>query len=161
MALRSDRTPIVPSVLDRLTAEPHTRTIGSSRPQSLSGLYRALQRDLEFLLNTRREHELIPRSYRESASSVLNFGFPDLLVYCLRLPSDQNRVCREIENAIRIFEPRLTGVTATLSGWDEVKPVLRFRVEAILKVEPAREPVVFDTELRIESGNFILRGRPR
>lgn len=161
MPLRDGRLPVVSSVLDRLTSAPASGTIGSVRPGTLAALSLSIQRDIESLLNTRREETLVPSGYPASAASLLNFGLPDLSVYPLKTASGQNRLRRDIEAALRVFEPRLAGVSVALEGWDEVKPVLRFRVEAVLKVEPSPEPVVFDTEFSLESGQFSLKGRRR
>jgi type VI secretion system protein ImpF len=39
--------------------------------------------------------------------------------------------------------------------------VLRFRIEALLRVEPTPEPVTFDSVLEPVTGNFELKGRDR
>jgi type VI secretion system protein ImpF len=82
-------------------------------------------------------------------------------VYTLKNAADQHRLRHSMEAALRFFEPRLSNVSIALDGWDESRPILRFRVEAVLKVEPAPEPVVFDTEFSLDSGKFSLKGRPR
>jgi type VI secretion system protein ImpF len=161
MPLRDGRMPVVTSVLDRLTAAPASGAIGSIRPGTLAALSLAVQRDLEHLLNTRREEELIPAEYHAASASLLNFGLPDPTFYSLKSPADQQRMRRSIESALQSFEPRLGNVTVTIEGFDEVKPVLHFRVEAVLKIEPAPEPIAFDTEFRLDSGQFALKGHPR
>jgi type VI secretion system protein ImpF len=161
MPLRDGRIPVITSVFDRLTDSPQSGVIGSVRPGTLGSLRQAVLRDLEHLLNTRREEELIPAEYRESAASLLNYGLPDLSVYSLKKAAEQHRLRRSIETALHLFEPRLGNVSVTLEGWDDAKPVLHFRVDAVLRVEPAPEPVVFDTEFSLESGKFTLKGRSR
>jgi len=161
MPLRDGRIPVVTSVLDRLTETPSAGTIGTVRPGTLAALRQAVLRDLEHLLNTRREENLIPEGYRESGASLLNYGLPDLTVYSLKRASEQHRLRRTIEEAVRVFEPRLGNVSVAVEGWDEARPILRFRVEAVLRVEPSPEPVVFDTEFSPESGKFKLKGRLR
>jgi type VI secretion system protein ImpF len=165
MPLRDGRVPVITSVVDRLTDSPRNSpqsgVIGSVRPGTLGGLRHAVLRDLEHLLNTRREDELIPADYHESAASLLNYGLPDLSVYSLKSAAEQHRLRRSMETALRLFEPRLSNVSVAVEGWDAAKPVLRFRVDAVLVVEPAPEPVVFDTEFSLESRRFTLKGRSR
>jgi len=152
---------VVPSVLDRLISTARGVEIGFVQPNSLRALKLALQRDLAALLNTRREDKLVPKGFKASASSLLNFGLPDFSGYSLRTPSDQNRLRRDIEAAIRIFEPRLAGVTVHFLGWDRRDPVLHFRLDGFLKIEPAPEPISFDTALHADRGKFLLKGLGR
>jgi type VI secretion system protein ImpF len=161
MPLRDGRLPVVASVFDRLTAPPPRGAIGSIRPGTLAALRDSVRRDLENLLNVRREESLIPPDYPQAARSLLNYGLPDLSVYSLKSSADQQKLRRSIEAALRSFEPRLTNVSVAIEGWDHSRPVLRFRVEAILRVEPAPEPVVFDTEFWLENSRFTIKGRSR
>lgn len=150
---------LAPSVLDRLISSEYDGKIGSARPDSLEEIMLSIARDLHVLLNTRRGELLIPEGFTEAKTSILNFGLPDFVSYSLKSPSDQERLRRALEQTIRTFEPRLSSVAVVLAGWDDVTPVLRFRVEAVLLLES--EPVVFETSFRADSGKFsILGGRP-
>jgi len=121
-----------------------------------------IARSLESLLNTRRGELLVPPAFREASSSILNFGIPDFTLYNLRHSADQNRLRNEIENAIQTFEPRLRNVLVTVDQWDEVRPVLRFILTATLAVNEAeRQPVLLETELHLESGDFKVAGGAR
>jgi len=53
----------------------------------------------------------------------------------------------QIEQTIRRFEPRLAQVRVVLvdADNDTLESTLRLRIEALLRVEPAPEPIVFDT----------------
>jgi type VI secretion system protein ImpF len=161
MPLRDGRVPVITSVFDRLTAPAASGAIGSVQHGTLASLRNAVLRDLEHLLNTRREAELIPADYRESAASLLNYGLPDITMYSLKSAAEQHRLRRSMEAALRLFEPRLSNISVVVEGWHDARPVLRFRVEADLNVEPAPEPVAFDTEYSLESGKFALKGRSR
>jgi type VI secretion system protein ImpF len=161
MPLRDGRLPVLSSVFDRLTDGPSSGSIGSVRAGTLAALRDAVRSDLERLLNVRREERLVPAGYPESAASLLNYGLPDLSVYSLKNPADQQKLRRAMEAALRTFEPRLSQLSVTIEGWDEARPVLRFRVEAVLRVEPVPEPVTFDTELWLENSRFSIMGRPR
>ena len=154
---------IVPSLLDRLTDhEPtHRDESDPSRSQGLRSLKAALWRDLNALLNTKRREDEIPEQYSETARSLLSYGLPDFTAYSLKSPSDQNRLRRAIESAIRRFEPRLEKVTVSIQLPDETDPMMRFRVDALLQVEPAPEPVTFETVLPPGSSHFLIVGEDR
>jgi type VI secretion system protein ImpF len=154
-----DHPRIVPSVLDRLILPAYDGTIGSLRPDSLEQLRASVARDLRALLNTRREEELIPKEFAEASSSILNFGLPDFLSYALRVPSEQARLRRTLENVIRTFEPRLSNIQVAITGWDDNSTMLRFRVDGVLKVEPVGEPVAYEATLQTDSGKFSVRGQ--
>lgn len=40
----------------------------------------------------------------------------------------------------------------------EHERALRFRIDARLRVEPAPEPVTFDTVLQLHSGEYLVKG---
>ena len=62
-----------------------------------------------------------------------------------------------LEQAIRVFEPRLEDPVVTLEPLDGIERVMRFRIDARLKVEPAPEPVTFDTVLQLGSGQILVQ----
>ncbi len=45
-----------------------------------------------------------------------------------------------------------------LTGAEPLDRTLRFRIEALLRVEPAPEPVAFDSTLEPGAGGFAVRG---
>ncbi len=149
------------SVLDRLVdQEPdQSQEVPAGRLQSVRQLKAALQRDLSALLNTKRGEHDVPGEFTHLAGSVLAFGIPDFTALSLRNPLDQDRVRRSIEQAIRTFEPRLSGVTVSLEPRGELDPGLRFHIDAMLRIEPEPEPVSFDTVLQGDSGHFLVEGQ--
>ena len=75
---------------------------------------------------------------------------------------------REIENAIRVFEPRLSNVTVSLDrptkAAGQPKPAegaLRYHVRALLRIEPEPEPVLFDAVLEPVSGRVAVELAPQ
>ena len=154
---------ITPSLLDRLTDhEPGIRDEPVlSRNQGLRALKAALWRDMNALLNTKRREEEIPEQFTETTRSLLTFGIPDFTSYSLKSPADQNRLRRAIEAAIRRFEPRLEKINVTIQLPDETDPTMRFRVDAFLQIEPAPEPVSFETVLPPGSSHFLIVGEDR
>ena len=61
-----------------------------------------------------------------------------------------------LETALRNFEPRFLDLRVTLDPIDTTDKSLRFRIEANLNVEPAPEPIVFDTVLQLGTGDFAV-----
>jgi type VI secretion system protein ImpF len=121
----------------------------------------SLWRDLSALLNTKRREEEVPEEFVESNRSLLTYGLPDFSSYGLKGEAAQNRLRRAIEATIRRFEPRLENVTVSLETLEDTDRSIRFRVDAFLRVEPAPEPVSFETLLQPESGRFVVVGENR
>jgi len=70
---------------------------------------------------------------------------------------EQERVRRSIERAIRLFEPRLTRVTVTLEPLDPLRPLLRFQISALLRMQPG-ESIAFDATLYRDSRRIAVAG---
>jgi type VI secretion system protein ImpF len=130
----------------------------ANRSQSVRQLKAALRRDLEWLLNTRRNPDAAPETYQELFRSLYNYGLPDLTSMGLNAPRDRQRLLRWIEQTIEIFEPRLTQVrVAALENAGAGPRVLRFQIEGLLKMDPAPEQILFDTVLQLNSGEYQIR----
>ncbi len=155
------QTRITPSVLERLINSGAGSGTGptASRLSGVRELQDAVRRDLIPLLNTRRKEQPIPQDYLQCNQSLLVFGLPDFSAFSLRSPGDQRRLGQAIEAAIRTFEPRLSEVTVICEPRNELDSLLKFRVEALLNVEPAPEPVTFDTVLQADTGRFSVTGQ--
>jgi type VI secretion system protein ImpF len=153
---RGNEINITPSILDRLTDyDPGVKTEPArSRVQNLRDLKQTVRRDLENLLNARSFTYHIDDDLEEVNNSLAVFGLPDFTGISSKDPAEQNRMTRAIEDAITIFEPRFIGVKVNLEPVSTLDKQLKFRIEASLNVEPAPEPVVFDTVLELDSGQF-------
>lgn len=151
---------IVPSVLDRLLDDrpEESREAPASRQTSLRLLKQSVRRDLEWLLNTRLDPSHVAEPGSELSKSVACYGLPDFTSWNVRGGADQETLRRSVEEAVARFEPRLEGVQVTLETVSEVDRTLRFRIEARLRIEPAPEPVTFDSILQLGSQEFVLTG---
>ncbi|MFN7945851.1 MAG: type VI secretion system baseplate subunit TssE [Blastocatellia bacterium] len=151
---------LTPSVLDRLIDDRPgiSQQLATSRAAGLRELKQSVRRDLEWLLNTRQVVGGVPPELKELSNSVAAYGVPDFTALSIRNPSDQQHMQRELENAITTFEPRLEDVSVVLEPPDDDPTVLRFRIDARLRVEPSPEPVTFDTTLQTHSGAFTVKG---
>jgi type VI secretion system protein ImpF len=147
---------ITPSVLDRLIDyEPHISSEPpKSRSRSLVELKQSVRRDLEWLLNTRQYIGELDKNLEQVPKSVAMFGLPDFTGSSAKSPSEQKRLIKQIETAVKFFEPRFLDVKISYEPLKGVERVLKFKIEARLDIEPAPEPIVFDTVLQLGSGNF-------
>jgi type VI secretion system protein ImpF len=162
MARAEPNTSIVPSILDRLLDEDPgvTQEPMAGRFQGVRGMERAVARDLETLLNTRQEIlQALPDEFAEVNNSLLTYGLPDLSSFSLDSEDDRGRVRRVIEQAIANCEPRLERVQVILQAPRENERGLRFRIDALLRVDPAPEPVTFDAMLQLNTQQYIVRGQ--
>jgi len=120
----------------------------------------AVARDLEALLNTRREAlEELPESLEEVRRSLVTYGLPDFTAASLQSPRDRTRIRRALEDTIAAFEPRLDRVRISLEESEGNERAMHFRVEGWLRLEPNPEPVSFDTVLQLTTREYTVQGR--
>jgi type VI secretion system protein ImpF len=150
---------ITPSVLDRLLDDrpDQTREPPASRQTSLRLLKDAVRRDLEWLLNTRLDPGVRSRELPEASRSLASYGLPDFTNADVHSSDGRDSLRAAIETAVRSFEPRLEGVRVVLEKVAEVERAVRFKIEAQLRVDPAPEPVVFDTMLPVGGSEFRVK----
>jgi type VI secretion system protein ImpF len=155
---REEERPVQQSLLDRLVGDD---TDGSAvtRQQSVRELKAAVRRDLEWLLNTRAVAIPPPEALQELRASTYTYGLSDITSLSADDPKARARLRHMIEDAIRIFEPRLSAVQvneAALATRDLRQ--LRFSIQALLKMDPSPERVAFDTVLEISTGQYAVKG---
>lgn len=125
---------------------------------SLHELKAAVARDIEALLNTRRElHFGAPDEMPHVQTSILMFGLPDFTSYSLLNPADRKAVRRSVEEALTAFEPRLKSVRVTLEARDKYDMTLRFRIDALLRTDPAPEPITLNAALHVVTSQYTVR----
>jgi len=149
------------SVLDRLIdLEPNSQVEAPpSRPQSVRMLKGSARRDLEWLLNTRRNFQDPDESMKETNRSLYVYGLPDFSSYSMASPADQTRLLRHLLAAIKVFEPRLANVRIVpLENPTVGMQRFRLRIEGMLLMDPAPEPVSFDTLIELRSGVCKISG---
>jgi type VI secretion system protein ImpF len=150
---------LVPSVLDRLIDEAPSAPseAASARSIRVGELKQTVRRDLEWLLNTRRTLE-IPPGLPHLEKSLATYGLPDITSASLSNPHDRARLRRSVEETIARFEPRLSQVRVVLDESRERERAVRFRIDAVLNVEPNPEPVAFDSVLQLHNKAFSVEG---
>jgi len=153
--------PLLPSVLDRLIdLDPATSVEPpQSRTQMLRELRASVRRDLELLLNSRQRFAEVPAEYGEAAKSLLTYGLADFSGAGPSGAKERAELCRKIEGVIRRNEPRLLSVKVDLiTDGDPTDRTLRFRIDALMRADPAPEPVVFDTVMEPTTTTFTVGG---
>lgn len=126
---------------------------------SLRELRAAVARDIEALLNTRRELLFdVPEELEHVRKSILMFGLPDFTSYSLLNPNDRKTVRRAVEETLTNFEPRLKSVRVTLEAHDKFDMTLRFRIDALLRTDPAPEPITLNAALHVVTSQYTVRG---
>ena len=149
----------LPSVLDRLLDDHPESTSTAPLFFEVTDFKRALARDLEALLNTRiLDHSDLLEPYPLAGQTVINFGIPDLSGLSLLNPDDREYLRERVRRAIECHEPRLTRVRITLELPRDGERLLRFRVDAVLKVHPHKPPVSFDATLQLSSNAYQITG---
>jgi len=157
---REEDRPVQESVLDRLIGDD-AEVSAITRPRSVRDLKAAVRRDLEWLLNTRAVAIPPPESLNEVRQSVYTYGVSDITSLSADDPKARLRLRNMIEEAIRVFEPRLMGVQVVESSvfTREVRQ-LRFSIQAVLRMDPSPERVSFDTILDVSRGQYAVKGEP-
>ena len=152
---------LLPSVLDRLLddAPESDHEPMRSSAQKMRDLHESVKRDLEDLLNTRRRCEGWSSELIQLDDSLVNYGLPDFFSMNLVTQGGRDAFNRMLQEIISRWEPRLDNVRVSLSNDDlPFHQTLRFRIEALLWIEPNPEPIVFDSTLEPVTGNFTVTG---
>ena len=150
------RRPLL-SLLDRLLDEapdqPQDRAL--SGPEAMEALRRGIRRDLQALLNTRRRWRSWPAELTELEQSVIGYGIPDFSTGSLADAARRARLCAEIEETIRRFEPRIrpgsVRVRARESREDQAVPTLVFDIHGELWAQPVPQQLFLETAIDINT----------
>lgn len=158
MTALTSRDRLQPALLDRLSDDaPHERTEPRERRvMSTAELRASVLRDLSNLLNAHALYGCASlASHPRVAASVVNYGLRDVTGVA-RSRLDVVALAREIEWAIKRFEPRVVARTLRVRPLDDDeaagRPAVAFLVEGDLWAQPYPERLYFKTELDLECG---------
>jgi type VI secretion system protein ImpF len=153
-----NRQNVQASILDRLVDdEPGvSHEPVQYRLLSIGQIKASVIRDLENLLNTRRQILIFPVEYSQVNNSLFVYGLQDFTSKNPGSPFVRQQLRQDIEKSISRFEPRLKNVTVHLETTAQNKRNLRFRIKGMLVVEPVAEPVTFDTYFDVNKGEYII-----
>jgi type VI secretion system protein ImpF len=150
-----------PSLLDRLIDDrPDTNVEGPmGEAQLIRELRQSVRRDLEQLLNTRVRANLWPEHLTELRTSLVNYGIPDFTASGVNAAQNPDVVLDAVAQAIRTFEPRLKEVRVSrVSGFQATDRTLKFRIDAVLQIDPLSDPVRFESTLEPNTGAIAVKG---
>ena len=153
---------VTPSLIDRLIDKNPSSQVEAptTRSQSVREIKKALRRDMEWLLNTRRNpEERKAEAMPELRESLYCYGLPDFSSHSIHSTRDRTQLLAELERTIALFEPRLSHVRVTqVEDPDGPLRMLHFQIEGLLDMDPAPERISFDTTLQLTSGEVKIRG---
>lgn len=158
--MEQSRQNIQASILDRLIDhEPGV----SQEPVRYSMLNighikASLVRDLENLLNTRRQILVPPAEFREVNNSLFVYGLRDFTSENPGSPAMKQKLRQDVEKTIARFESRLKNVTVRLETSGKTSRNLKFRITGLLVMDPVIEPVSFDTYFDVNRGEYVISG---
>jgi len=151
---------LTPSIFDRLMDYDPSRSVEaeSSRNQVIKELRESVRRDLESLLNTRQRCGDVFAEWSSLQYTVLNYGIPDATGINIGSEDAREEFAKIIQKIIIKFEPRFKSVIITVSNnSSSIDRTFRFRIDALLRVEPAVKPIVFDSSLEPITRSFSVR----
>jgi type VI secretion system protein ImpF len=161
MARGEIERPILNSLLDRLIDLDleNSREMPVTRAHSVRQYKASVRRDLEWLLNTRANPEHPGDHEEQLANSVFAFGLADITSLSADSPDDRARLIRMIETALLTFEPRFESVSVSeVQTQGGAHRQIRFQIQAVLRMDPAPEQVLFDTVLDLASHTYQVKG---
>lgn len=145
------------SILDRLLDyDPKVAAEPVRDRLSVRQIKEAVIRDLEYLLNTRRSILVPLPEYREVHNSLYMYGLQDFTMKNPGSPMVKQKLRQVIERTIARFEPRLKNVNVQIEVSGKNARDLRFRITAMLVLEPINEPVIFDTYFDVSRGEYKI-----
>ena len=146
------------SILDRLLdSDPRVSGEPVRDRISIRQIKDAVIRDLENLLNTRRQILVPSPEYHEVHNSLYMYGLQDFTMKNPASPMVKQKLRQVIERTIARFEPRLKNVTVQIEAPGQNARDLRFRITAMLIMEPITEPVIFDTYFDVGRGEYKIQ----
>ena len=151
---------VLPSLWDRLTDEDPRAPADppTTREASLRRFRDGVLRDVELLLNARRTPVASSLAERSALGrSVFAFGLPETTGLAIASKEGRALLQRWVQETLETFEPRLAQVRVRMTDVDQGSaPQVRFAVEALLRMDPSPERVLFDTVLDLSRGEYAV-----
>jgi type VI secretion system protein ImpF len=152
-------TNIQASILDRLIdQEPGvSHEPVQYRLTTFSQVKAAVVRDLENLFNTKNFFPSLPSACPQLSRSLFVYGLPDFTSVNPKSPSTRHHLRQRIEEVISQFEPRLRNVAVRIDDSAMKERNLRFKITALLVVDPVAEQVTFDTSFDVNRSEYSVQ----
>jgi type VI secretion system protein ImpF len=144
------------SILDRLIDnEPQaSRESVQYRFNNVRQVKASIFRDLENLLNTKRNIIDPPDVCEEVNNSLFVYGLSDFTSHNPKSKYVIQHLRMDLEKTISLFEPRLKKASVHIDDTHQSNRGVRFRITAMIMVNPINEPVSFDTFLN--EGEYVV-----
>lgn len=156
--MKNNEPNIQASIFDRLIdLEPRvSKEAVQYRLSSFRQIKSFVIRDLENLLNSRRNIMDIPAAYKALKESVASYGLKDFTADNPNSAAVMKKIRRDVEKTISRFEPRLKNVKVHLVTGENAKRSLSFRISGLLVLDPLKEPVTFDTYFDSSRSEYVI-----
>ncbi|WP_110687076.1 type VI secretion system baseplate subunit TssE [Salinicola aestuarinus] len=156
----NDSLQMVPTLLDRLLDdEPqHTSEAQAGHRCTVSEYKRSVVRDLELLVNTRRE--LVADGldgWPQLQGTLLDYGLPDFISRGVRSTEDRRVIQRQLERTIEQGDKRFSSVRVQLLNQDSHDRILQFRIEAVLSISESSHRVAFDAVMQVNTRQYKVQ----
>lgn len=143
------------SIFDRLCRTDDNGIIGG-RMSDIDIVRRAVLRDVENLLNTRRKVIMPAEGYHQVDNSLYMYGLKDFVAQNPKNPQVRKALKLNIEQTIQKFEPRLINLSIDLNQDQGNEHHICFSVSATLYADPIQEPIYFDTWFSVNRGEYKI-----
>ncbi len=144
------------SVFDRLHDEVGFEILGGAA-DDIHVVRNSVLRDVENLLNTRRNIFDAPESLGYVRQSVYAYGVEDFVSKNPKSPHVRQALKQTIRETIARYEPRLKNIAVDFKPDDGNSQNLCFLVQATLHADPVREPICFDTWFSASRGEYGIK----
>lgn len=144
------------SLLDRLIDQDPQKgeAAGFYRTQDIQALKDSIQRDLSWLLSTRLPYKQEQLDWENR--SVIDYGIPDFADYYSMNPEDWRKIADILERTIKIYEPRLANVRVSSSPIKQEIRMLRFVLQADLRIKGQEIPLSFPLAITGRAENLVV-----
>lgn len=143
------------SIFDRLNNQANEGLIGG-HSHDLDFVRQAVLRDVENLLNTRRNLNKLNGDFPYLSDSVYRYGLNEFVSKNPKSFDVQKALKRCIEETIAKFEPRLIQVNVDFNSQEGNEQNLCFAVRATLYADPVQQPIFFDTWFLVNRGEYRI-----
>ncbi len=141
------------SIFDRLS-QPAACLSPERHLTDIQTVRLAVLRDVENLLNTRRNIVRPPEHYHHVNHSLYVYGLEDFVSQNPKSSEVRKLLAARIKETITRFEPRLVRVSVDFSPQLGNEHNLCFKVKATLNADPVQEPIYFDTWFYVNRGEY-------
>ncbi len=147
------------SVLDRLLDDAPDMEADPlvSLSDQVREMREVIRRDLEALLNTRRNPSGPPGPLKELNDALVSYGMDGVLSANLVTDASKDKLAQSIERRISMFETRLSDVRVTiLKNRMEGERALRMRIQATFRLHEGMPPISFESKIDPSTQRFLV-----